>query len=699
MKTLLHRSILFVSALALAGGLTACGGGGDVPAPLPPPAPPTLLPTLSVNITGMGLVKSQPAAISCTTSCAAQIEPGVVLTLTATPAAGQVFTSWAGSCSGTGLSCVVTVDQSLTVTALFAPSAAQPAYSLGATVNGIGSVSSQPAGIGCPGNCTANFAADTLVTLTAVAGANQSFTGWAGACSGAANTCVVTMNQARSIVAGFAPVVGSSFALNVSLSGSGSVASNPAGINCGSTCQSSFAAGTTVSLTATPLAGQIFSGWTGACTGNQPSCSLQMTQVRSTQATFTTIPVIAFGPAALLESNNDFDVQARVRVAVGPTGDAMALWEQSDGTPDGNTYKVYSRRYTPSGGWQAAQVVPGASGGDFPRLVSGELLMDSAGVATWIRANLETRRNSPNNGWTALTPPTSIGGSNVLTSAVMDAAGNIGVLASGSNVYNNALSVGGSWGTWARLDASTNLVAERAKVALSSNGSALAVWRESNPGDSFYSMKASRYDPAAGSWNAPVTLETLLTNVEAEDPAVAIDAQGNGIAMWAQNSRLFYNLYKVGAGWQGAVQVDVDVSQLLGTKSIQLATTPDGRAVATWTVGLATLRSMQYSPASGWTAPETVDTYSISRDLYVDNSGQAVMVYIPFPNSNTKFDLVSRRLTLGGSWSVPSLLESGAGDVSNSRFVMNKTGQGVAAWVQNDVTSGVRNSLWSAVLR
>ena len=698
MTSLLHRSVLFASELVLAFGLVACGGGVNSPSPITAPPPEPRL-TLSVNITGGGLVRSQPAAVSCTSNCAAQIEQNTVLTLTATPAAGQVFASWGDSCSGSDPVCVVTLTQSLIVSASFVPSAAQATYSLSLTVTGIGSVSSMPAGISCPGTCSASYAADTLVTLTAAAGANQSFTGWTGACSGAANICVVTMNQARSVVAGFAPVVGNSFSLNVSLSGNGSVVSSPVGINCGSTCQSTFSAGAVVNLLATPAAGQAFSSWTGSCTGSQPTCSLQMTQARSTQAVFTTIPVAAFGPAALLELNNDFDVQARLRVAVSPTGDALAVWEQSDGTPNGNTYKVYSRRYTPIAGWQAAQVVPGLSGGDFPRLVSGELLMDASGVATWIRANLETRRNSPTGGWTTLTPPPAIGGSNVLTSAVMDTAGNIGVLASGSGVFNNALSAGGSWGTWARLDASGNLVAERAKVSLSSNGSALAVWRESNPGDSFYSMKAGRYDPAAGSWSTPVSIETLFTNVEAEDPTVAIDSQGNGIAMWAQNSRLFYNLYKVGTGWQGAVQVDTDVSQILGTKSIQLAMTPDGRAVATWTVGLATLRSMQYNPATGWTAPETVDTYSISRDVFIDNSGQAVMVYIPFPNSNTKFDLVSRRLTLGGAWSAPSLLESGAGDVSNSRFVMNKTGQGVAAWVQNDVTSGVRNSLWSAELR
>ncbi|MDE3042309.1 MAG: S8 family serine peptidase, partial [Nitrospirota bacterium] len=50
--------------------------------------------------------------------------------------------------------------------------------------------------------------------------------------------------------------------------GTGTVKSNPAGIDCGSSCNASFNQGTAVTLTATPDAGSIFSGWSGsACTG------------------------------------------------------------------------------------------------------------------------------------------------------------------------------------------------------------------------------------------------------------------------------------------------------------------------------------------------------------------------------------------------------------------------------------------------
>jgi uncharacterized repeat protein (TIGR02543 family) len=58
--------------------------------------------------------------------------------------------------------------------------------------------------------------------------------------------------------------------------GSGSVTSVPAGINCPSAvCGALFTVGTTMVLTATPSAGgHTFVGWTGACTTTATTCSI-----------------------------------------------------------------------------------------------------------------------------------------------------------------------------------------------------------------------------------------------------------------------------------------------------------------------------------------------------------------------------------------------------------------------------------------
>jgi uncharacterized repeat protein (TIGR02543 family) len=79
----------------------------------------------------------------------------------------------------------------------------------------------------------------------------------------------------------------SSYTLTVSKTGSGTVASSPSGINCGSSCSASYTSGTNVTLTATAATGYTFSGWSGACAGTSPTCSVSMTVARSVTATFS----------------------------------------------------------------------------------------------------------------------------------------------------------------------------------------------------------------------------------------------------------------------------------------------------------------------------------------------------------------------------------------------------------------------------
>jgi hypothetical protein len=78
----------------------------------------------------------------------------------------------------------------------------------------------------------------------------------------------------------------SSFTLNVSKTGPGTVTSSPPGINCGSDCSESYAAGTIVTLTATPNRNAVFQGWGGACSGTG-TCSVTMNAARGVSAQFS----------------------------------------------------------------------------------------------------------------------------------------------------------------------------------------------------------------------------------------------------------------------------------------------------------------------------------------------------------------------------------------------------------------------------
>lgn len=71
--------------------------------------------------------------------------------------------------------------------------------------------------------------------------------------------------------------------------GSGTVSSSPAGIDCGSACSAAFASGSAVTLSAAPASGSTFAGWSGACSG-AGQCSVSVSGAVDVGASFATVP-------------------------------------------------------------------------------------------------------------------------------------------------------------------------------------------------------------------------------------------------------------------------------------------------------------------------------------------------------------------------------------------------------------------------
>ena len=80
------------------------------------------------------------------------------------------------------------------------------------------------------------------------------------------------------------------YALSLAAVNNGNVSSNTGGINCGVVCSSTFNQGASITLTATPNAGFLFTNWTGACSGNTTSCTVTMDAAKTVGAVFTAIP-------------------------------------------------------------------------------------------------------------------------------------------------------------------------------------------------------------------------------------------------------------------------------------------------------------------------------------------------------------------------------------------------------------------------
>jgi hypothetical protein len=126
----------------------------------------------------------------------------VTSTLTLTASAGAPASSCPGngSFSITGTSGVIAPN----ITACTTVTPVAGGFTLSVATIGVGSVSSSPSGVACPGaGCFPTFSSGTSVTLTETPGGGQTFLGWSGACSGGASTCPLTISSALSVTASF----------------------------------------------------------------------------------------------------------------------------------------------------------------------------------------------------------------------------------------------------------------------------------------------------------------------------------------------------------------------------------------------------------------------------------------------------------------------------------------------------------------
>src|SRR2546430_14505748 len=148
--------------------------------------------TIALGGSGSGNVRSTDGAIDCPASrCAATTQAGTRYTLVAAAAPGSHFSGWGNACSAS-VACEVLLSGDQTVSASFDKDRSTgTTHELRISVNGAGTVTSQPGGIDCARSCAASFDAAATVALTAVPTSGFIFAGWGGACSGAGPLCGV----------------------------------------------------------------------------------------------------------------------------------------------------------------------------------------------------------------------------------------------------------------------------------------------------------------------------------------------------------------------------------------------------------------------------------------------------------------------------------------------------------------------------
>ncbi|OHA40565.1 MAG: hypothetical protein A3G59_00690 [Candidatus Taylorbacteria bacterium RIFCSPLOWO2_12_FULL_47_20] len=233
--------------------------------------------TLTVVRAGGGTVLSNPGGINCGSVCSYQFDNGANVTLTASPVSGYTFSGWSGACSGTyacSLSMIADKQVSLNFTANM-----QNRFDIGDRVVTTGAVNVRATAGGVITRVAPIGSVGSVIGGPIASGGNTwwnvNFEAGTGGWSAEAYLNLHTTVSA--------PIVNT---LTVTKIGSGTVTSNPSGINCGSTCVYQFNSDTPVALQVAPSAGYDFVGWSGACSG-MTNCSVGLTGNSAVTATFS----------------------------------------------------------------------------------------------------------------------------------------------------------------------------------------------------------------------------------------------------------------------------------------------------------------------------------------------------------------------------------------------------------------------------
>jgi hypothetical protein len=277
-------------------------------------------------------------------------------------------------------------------------------------------------------------------------------------------------------------------------------------------------------------------------------------------------------------------------VALDPSGDGFAVWQTGSPSSPGRETRIRARRVS-QGRWEPAQEIQlsfGETGGR-PQIAIGN---DGTGTAVWYELHggvyrIWANRYRPAAGWGTAEPisPDQAHEGAIFPDVGADALGNAMAawvrFPGGPLREIEARRFDAGWGTAEPI--SPDQAHEGAifpDVGADALGNAMAAWIES-PESGGYELWAAWFAVGAG-WGAAQRLQSAVLPIH----GVAMDARGNGIAVWPRREGdrriVWASRFQPSRGWG---PVEAIGTELLGPNAlgqVSIALSPMGDGIAAW---------------------------------------------------------------------------------------------------------------------
>ncbi|HEV8051502.1 MAG TPA: hypothetical protein VGP47_03335 [Parachlamydiaceae bacterium] len=168
-------------------------------------------------------------------------------------------------------------------------------------------------------------------------------------------------------------------------------------------------------------------------------------------------------------------------------------------------------------------------------------------------------------------------------------------------------------------------------VVINESGDIAVIWYRRYP-QNVYGIDVATYDAGTATWSPPVHLDTGNSNDFDQNPRVAIDENGNAVAIWNFNGDVKTSFFTAGTGW-GPSQV----IGFLADRNPSVVMDPAGNATATWATNYPQGQIYSaFKPIGGvWTVAEIISNgtnntqypFMSQEALAVDSEGNVIAIW------------------------------------------------------------------------
>ena len=426
-------------------------------------------------------------------------------------------------------------------------------------------------------------------------------------------------------------------------------------------------------------------------TRNAAALSTTDTQTTNTDHTLntgalTTPAGSSWATAALLEAEPAGSTASAPQIAYDDNGNGFAIWAVTTSS----TSVLKAARYTRSTNVWASPVTlySGATG----TAAQASLSVDAAGnaVVAWLAGGAISAARYTGGAWSSAATVVASGATlspkvsiNGSAAAIMWGEGSATTRSAYVSRWN-----GSAWTTKVTVDSHPSPVSEL-QVAVDNQGNVIAVWSQNETPATVPCVWTNHYQVSNAAWGGAVSRDELVT--AAGTPQIAFDDNGNAFMVYGQDGKTFVVHYSRDLDTWGVADLLDDRSGSVLQTSLSMDAT--GNAVFAWVqndTGVNNVYARIYNAAVAAWGPSTLTLENLttavtSGSLKTSMShGFATASWIQSDGTNT--NAYAARFN-GQSWSAAALLETGSSAASSPAVAIDALGNASAVWIQSNGTS------------